>query len=91
MRKYVFFKSPVIIIYVVLIILAPNASVQCTTNLTKAIDRAQAGNYDKVLELLPLVFLFFVLHGLLLYWIKLSKAHLIRVARKKLKEDLKQL
>ena len=88
MRKYVFFKSPVIIIYVVLIILAPNASVQCTTNLTKAIDRAQAGNYDKVLELLPLVFLFFVLHGLLLYWIKLSKAHLIRVARKKLKEDL---
>ena len=88
MWKYAFIKSPVIILYVALIIAAPNASVQATTNMIKAIDEAGAGNFDEVLKILPVVILFFLIHGLLLYWTKLSKAHLIRVARKKLKEDL---
>ena len=87
MKRYFFDKLYMLILYCILIIVTPIIEVRNTYVYYDMFNAVGEENYNKLLRLMLLGITFFVLHGLLRYWITVVRECFVNNLRIKVKND----
>ena len=88
MLKYFFKKPYLLIVYFFLVIVAPIVNVESSYKSAEMMDNATSGDYNAVFQLIVVVFVYFIIHGLLKYFSDIVRAVIIRNSRRSLKNDM---
>lgn len=88
MLKYFFKNTYLLIAYIFLVIIAPIVNVDSSYKSAEMMDKATSGDYNAVFRLIIVVFIFFIVHGLLKYFSDIVRAVIIRNSREALKNDM---
>lgn len=87
LKRYFFDKLYMLILYCILIIVTPIIEVRNTYVYYDMFNAVGEENYNKLLRLMLLGITFFVLHGLLRYWITVVRECFVNNLRIKVKND----